>query len=724
MRNSGGENMKKIICFFIFAVTLICSFFSLQFLKKQEIDDLCYANKTELVLTENQSITQDVTTEKIEATLKRYNLHMAKYIWHDDKHLVIYSSDSSLHGRVKLHHGDFLAEDKKGFLSSVDTGHELQTGVIQLLDQEFQLEIRPLSELRQVGGFVGICVLDTIDMTKIRSFCHEYTQELGTCEILARHESVKLRNIATLIVKNFFTELLFVFLCFLLFVILFAYHLLRQAKKLGVLQMLGFSSIALLKYLQSELWSIFLSAFVLAIVGILSYLHLFGLINYFKHFVLLALLIQLCLYLFSCLIIVVYIALQKKFYKLADIINGKRPLALLLGMNLCLKVLVLLYLAFCLNMNQNQTKDLQTEKTANAVWEQAKQIYRIKATFITADSKEKRPYELRAKKLFAELENKHGMFMIFANNWGEKDTLESAKNKDEFPLAAKSVIVNRNYLLKHEVKTLKKQMATETLSSDALTLNVLVPLRYKVNETKLRYELLDEFYFKKVRVANIYHDMFNEPLETLKKEDLHLNLIYVADGAKYFTYNEYIARETGNEVLDPVIIIDNGNFDASFYYAYLTNCCFFSSQNRVDPISDLLPSIISHDMAMSYRSVESIYDQRGEKIVKLDIKIRYLQMMVALLISLLFLADGMFTNCYFAKNRYAICVKRLHGFSFLAIHQRYLLWNIFLTAIILLSIPINLGIKSLVLGSEIVLFVLYGQILQRKLLKRVIKEGK
>lgn len=716
--------MKKIICFFVLAVTLIGSFFCLQLLKSQEIDDLCYVNKTELVLTVDQSMAQEEIATKTKLILQKYDLHLAKYIWHDDKHLVIYGSDSSLHGRVKLRRGDFLSNESKEFLSSVDTGEISQKGVIQLLDQDFLLEVRPLSELSQVGGLVGICVLDTLDMTKIRRFCHEFTQELGTCEILARHESVKLRNLVTLIVKHFFTELLFVCLCFLLFVILLAYYLLRQAKKLGILQMLGFSSLALLKYMQGELGRIFLPAFILAIAGILSYLHKLGLIIYFQNFLLLALLIQLGLYVCSCMILLIYISWQKYFYKLPDIIKGKRPLSLLLGLSLGLKVLVLLYLAFCLNFNQNQTKGLKNERSANAVWEQAKQIYRIKATFITSDSKEKRPYEIRAKKLFAELENEHGMFMFFAKNWGEQDTIEHAKRKGEFPLAAKSIIVNRNYLLRHEVKTLSKQAITEALKTDSLTLNVLVPLKYKVDEAKLRHELIDDFYFKKVSVANIYHEMFNEPLEKLKQEDLRLNLIYVADGAKYFTYDAYIAQETGNEVLDPVIIVDNGNFDASFYYAYLTSSCYFASQNRVAPITDLLPSIESHDMTMSYRSAEAIYDQRGATLAKLDIKIRYLQMLVMVLISLLFLADAMFTNCYFAKNCYAICVKRLHGFSFLAIHQRYLLWNIFLTVIILLSIPINLGIKSLVLGSEIILFVLYGQILQRKLLQRVIKEGK
>ena len=213
-------------------------------------------------------------------------------------------------------------------------------------------------------------------------------------------------------------------------------------------------------------------------------------------------------------------------------------------------------------------------------------------------------------------------------------------------------------------------------------------------------------------------------MEKIKQADLRINIIYIVDGNKYFTYNENVEKAKGNIIYDPIVAVDTGNIDASYYYAYLTSSCYYYSQNSINPISEIMPYIQKLDLAASYNSVASVYNQRGAVIANIIKNIKYLHIITGLLIGLLFLTVILFTVCYFTKNRYSICVKRLHGYNFGQIHSLYLLFNIGITCLFILPSAISMCNKLLIVTTEIIVIFSYGMYLQRKILHQVLQEGK
>lgn len=413
-------------------------------------------------------------------------------------------------------------------------------------------------------------------------------------------------------------------------------------------------------------------------------------------------------------------------YNQAEIIKGKRPFAVLFSLQLAAKMLVLIYLVFCITLNQSNLQRQKKELKNNEQWQEAQNVYLLRTSFITNKIKERRPLEIRAANLYRILEKERNLFLLNTQKYKNTNNLEVLNEKDlRAALEEQIITVNRNYLKRHPVFWQgDKKISEKDLLVDNFTLNVLVPKKLQKFDNLLKDILSERFHFQKVEVANIYHKEFKEELEKIKQADLRINIIYIADDNKYFTYDENVEKAKGNIIYDPIVVVDTANIDASYYYAYLTSSCYYYSQNSINPISEIMPYIQKLDLAASYNSVASVYNQRGAVIANIIKNIKYLHIITVLLIGLLFLTVILFTVCYFTKNRYSICVKRLHGYNFGQIHGLYLLFNIGITCLFILPSAISMCNKLLIVTTEIIVIFSYGMYLQRKILHQVLQEGK
>lgn len=718
--------MKKILSFFLLLFVTLGLFILFQYFAKQEINQFSYVGRTQIILNTDARLKNEEAYQEIRQISDKFGVNISRLIWHDSQHLAIYTTDGTLKNNIFLQQGSFPAENSDTFISNRQTDDPRQVGKFNILSQNFRLEIAPFSRLQELGGYIGIFYLDATNIDVVKQIKEEFTAKLGKCEIFQAYAQNNILEEIISMIHNYRINAAFLLLCFFLYSLFYIYYILRQAKKIGILQINGYTDFNIIKSLQSDVISAFAVSICINLICLFTYLYYCNITHYIFRLMIIVSALYLFLYIYSLLLAFFYIKVQTYMYNQAEIIKGKRPFDLLFSLQLAAKILVLIYLVFCITLNQSNLQLQKKELKNNEQWQEAQNVYLLRTSFITNKIKERRPLEIRAANLYRILEKERNLFLLNTQKYKNTNNLEVLNEKDlRAALTEQIITVNRNYLKRHPVFLQQdKKISENDLLVDNLTLNVLVPKKLQKFDNLLKDILSERFYFQKVKVADIYHKEFKEELEKIKQADLRINIIYIADDNKYFTYDENVEKAKGNIIYDPIVVVDTGSIDASYYYAYLTSSCYYYSQNSINPISEIMPYIQKLDLAASYNSVASVYNQRGAVIANIIKNIKYLHIITGLLIGLLFLTVILFTVCYFTKNRYSICVKRLHGYNFGQIHGLYLLFNIGITCLFILPSAISMCNKLLIVTTEIIVIFSYGMYLQRKILHQVLQEGK
>lgn len=718
--------MKKILSFFLLLFVTLGLFILFQYFAKQEINQFSYVGRTQIILNTDARLKNEEAYQEIKQITAKFGVNISRLIWHDSQHLAIYTTDGTLKNNIFLQQGSFPAENSDTFISNRQTEDPHQVGKFNILSQNFRLEITPFSRLQELGGYIGIFYLDATNIDVVKQIKEEFSAKLGKCEIFQAYAQNNILEEIISMIHNYRINAAFLLLCFFLYSLFYIYYILRQAKKIGILQINGYTDFNILKSLQSGVISAFAVSICINLIFLFAYLYYCNITHYIFRLTLIISALYLFLYIYSLLLAFFYIKVQAYMYNQAEIIKGKRPFAVLFSLQLAAKMLVLIYLVFCISLNQSNLQRQKKELKNNEQWQEAQNVYLLRTSFITNKIKERRPLEIRAANLYRILEKERNLFLLNTQKYKNTNNLEVLNEKDlRAALEEQIITVNRNYLKRHPVFWQgDKKISEKDLLVDNFTLNVLVPKKLQKFDNLLKDILSERFHFQKVEVANIYHKEFKEELEKIKQADLRINIIYIADDNKYFTYDENVEKAKGNIIYDPIVVVDTANIDASYYYAYLTSSCYYYSQNSINPISEIMPYIQKLDLAASYNSVASVYNQRGAVIANIIKNIKYLHIITVLLIGLLFLTVILFTVCYFTKNRYSICVKRLHGYNFGQIHGLYLLFNIGITCLFILPSAISMCNKLLIVTTEIIVIFSYGMYLQRKILHQVLQEGK
>ena len=95
---------------------------------------------------------------------------------------------------------------------------------------------------------------------------------------------------------------------------------------------------------------------------------------------------------------------------------------------------------------------------------------------------------------------------------------------------------------------------------DDLTLNLLVPEQYHDMEQEILAAWREYFYFEKVEAENDYNERAGEKEQLdIAENQLTVNIIYVKDGQRYFTYRSDCASADGSWITDPLVQIYTGN---------------------------------------------------------------------------------------------------------------------------------------------------------------------
>ena len=191
-----------------------------------------------------------------------------------------------------------------------------------------------------------------------------------------------------------------------------------------------------------------------------------------------------------------------------------------------------------------------------------------------------------SQKLLAVLEEKAGAFVMDAYNYQTIDdegtplyTMNNPKVPIEIAPAGMSVQVSREYFKWNPIETADGSELAEQIVQDDLTLNLLVPEQYRDMEQEILAAWRKYFYFEKVEAENDYNELAGrEERLDIAENQLTVNIIYVKDGQRNFTYRSDCASADGSWITDPLVQIYTGNIHCNYAHSFLTQWTYIPSK--------------------------------------------------------------------------------------------------------------------------------------------------
>lgn len=245
-------------------------------------------------------------------------------------------------------------------------------------------------------------------------------------------------------------------------------------------------------------------------------------------------------------------------------------------------------------------------------------IYATAVQYSGEDESAERYLEIaqRSQRLFLLLEENADAFVMNAYNYqdidGEGTPLYTMNTLDwpvEIAPNGQSLQVSRNYFKLHPIQAADGGDPMEQLIYDDLTLNLLVPERYRALEAQITEAYRAHFYFEKVTAANDYNEMAGiEERLTLSEDELTIHIIYVKDGQDYFLYRDDCAVQTGGRITDPVVEIYTANIHCSYAHSNMSQWVYFPSDKETaeEAYQEILPYIEACGATDSFQRVRGI----------------------------------------------------------------------------------------------------------------------
>lgn len=743
--------MRKILAVLfgaIGAVVLACVMF---LWGMTSVNSLTQDGTTEISLIAKADVLGDsLVRDWVEPIPELFGVEVSRVVYSDAGTVDVYASDMTLGGRVSLTDGAWPpeGEDSDGFVSNAATGSGLQTGSFNLFAPGTRVLVHPFDALDHRDGYLGYLRLYTTDDAQVDQIVSYLTEHVGLANRSTGATMDAASSILYWLVSNALTAGMLLLLVVLAVFTLVRYGI-RESRNVAVLELHGWGKarVALLHYARGLLPCAAAGCGACA-VGLVAASIALG--APFVLPVLLALDLALAagLLVLGVLVLGATTTLQSLFYSKVRLIGGKKPFGAVTALQFVLKYAVLAVLLAGAAQMGGQLDYLQRQDAANEVWDRAENVYHVvtkDAGQIAAeqggDYEADRAFIYQALDTYRALNEDYGLMLCYVDNYqdmgmgalmggeaGPKlwqvNTGPDSYNQ-ESPWASVNgtcIVVNENYLRANPVADADGGDVLDGLVRDDTTINLLVPESLRVHEDEIRAGFREDFWFWKVDVAQIYEERVGEPAPDLAEEDLDVNIVWVPDGLSWFTYDATIMPETGNLIHDPVVVVDEGNIDPSYYYAWMTSSCYYAA-DATDPAGPLVEAAGRFDATGMYNTVQSVFDQRASGVLMVRNSLRFTVAAEVLLAAGSLLCIYLFCTCWYVQRRRAIVVKRLHGFGMVRVAGAMLAANAGLTALLAALWPgeVPVALRAALPLCDLLVTLACCLIVQRAVVARALK---
>lgn len=336
--------------------------------------------------------------------------------------------------------------------------------------------------------------------------------------------------------------------------------------------------------------------------------------------------------------------------KTVPMLKGKKPYKAVLAFHVLLKgIFFAVLLVGCINL-VHQMNYLKIELNNLKIWSKAESVYSIGLNYVG----ESREAEERLQKFYS-LAEQQGAFLIDAQNYEMVDEdhhvydYNAPGEESYYDPYGRTITVNENFLKVNPITIngVPLQIAEKIVHNDKIR-NILVPENLRMYEDEISARFLENFYFQKVEVENIYNEKMGKPHNDISIEELSLNIIYIDQGQEYFPYAD-IEVQNGCRIIDPIVIMETGNIDSSYYTSYLSRCIFFEYEG-LNAFDYLLPVIGQSGTMSEIQGVMSVYDNHGQQIYNMQVRRNYLITTLSAIMMLFFISGYLIISCYFQEK--------------------------------------------------------------------------
>jgi putative ABC transport system permease protein len=326
------------------------------------------------------------------------------------------------------------------------------------------------------------------------------------------------------------------------------YYVIEQKYKSSIQNLLGYNILSIYgSILNPILFIFFMGGFVVnSIIAI--YFYISSKCNYIFIFYFQSNIFLWIVSIILALLIILFITFINKNTNILLVLKGKRTTTSLNTTILINKIIISLIMCFIVGSLFNQYNDLQQKLENVKYWDKTKNIY--KTTISNQGQLDNlvldRQYNDRLYSLYKELKINKNAFIINAVNYsilGKNDdkitylyNININKGNYEYGPHGKSIQIDEGYLRVNPIKLSNNKILKDSLNPENNILNILVPEKYKSMEKDIYNSYLDYFYFQKITVDDMYNKALNLPLNNTSRKDLRVNIIYVKNNQKYFTY--------------------------------------------------------------------------------------------------------------------------------------------------------------------------------------------
>jgi len=623
----------------------------------------------------------------------------------------------TLSGKIDVKENDDFKGDS--FIANYDSGNSKQIGKFYIFSPNLKITVYPLEQMKNSGVDGLYYVAD------------EYAQTV-TDHINAGIGYAEIYNDFSVDVSSAFgesTELLIsIALTILILIVVTAHYMIKRAKKVAIIKIHGYSALEVTKNIFRELYKTQLAALVIGMAGTVLY----GLFNYGRENILIMCKVFLLAFIMTnliyCIVAAIVLFLEHRTKNITLLIKGKRQFGVIFLLHLVLKsaFLITLIVGCCNLISQIQYIRMQQDNLR--IWENAENVYSVNLNYVG----ESRESELKLKQFYDSVNQVGDAFLIDAQNYemvDEENHLYDYNRPGEesfYDPYGQTIIVNENYMKQNPIT---KNGETETVISqiiyDENVRNILVPENLKKYESEIQKRFLEDFYFQKVEVENIYNEKAGDSLNNLPIEKLSVNIIYIDADQEYFPYCN-VEEDKGCKIVNPIVVLETGNIDYSFYMSYLSRCVYFKYEG-MDAFDYLLPYIKDADVLSNVKSVTSVYDNHGQEIYKLQVQRNYLFIALSVVMMLFIVVGFIIISSYYQEKKYQLYVKKIFGYSMMQrIYRLFVLllaldFILIIAAGIVQSDRLVLLFGSLVIVLDLMLTLIEGRQLDKKNFNSIIK---
>lgn len=653
--------MEKKLSIAVIILSILFNIFLFLHISNSNVDDILL-NKTTISFNfsnANKVISRTEFLDKIKQFSKNNNVEISQYSFLSKNKIDIYSTN---------------IDGYKGLL------------IIPNLIFNRNIKVHDFEEIINVG-FKNILYVDTNDMTIIKKLSETFKNEGQLYYLKTEYENnnFSFNKLKGDITNNFPT--IFSLFTFAFILSIFFYYIFSR-KKFFIYKIWGYTNIRIYFILNKYLYlSLLLST-------ILSYLVINVVVyrNIFSHLAIKISLNVLKINIFSALLIFISSLLLFLLFLPATGSPQKKELKKIMIMTYSFRVLLFLLIIFSFEQIFNKNLELKTKADSLKLWKNTQNLYNLYESYSPYYDNDLAAEDIlnnKILKVYNELSYLRKVFIIETSNF-ERSRIENSatKNSKDFDYSYKvnvkkeediyspygrNIVVDKNYLERHIIKSLDDKNVIDMIDNSDNTLNILVPQKFKNYENNIKTSFTKWFYFQKIEVANYYNEAKSEKKVEKNIKDLKINIIYVKDGLNIFTYNQHSGDEY-NTIKDTIITIYTQNIDNSFLASCLGYYTFIESGDEYSALREISDITWKYNVN-ELNTVLSVYEQKGEEIslIELDIKNLILNTIILLYFFIIFMVIIMYT--YYKSSLQMIIIKSLYGYNYWQIYKNLILVN-------------------------------------------------